>query len=82
MPLPILTPFVPCSHGDGKLRAVFKLTPESGCMADGLEDAIAGALKLDRAKCLAQGHSYTWEASTDQFVAALTSVNDGAVLAA
>ncbi len=47
------------------------LTPRSGCMAERLEDAIAGALTLSRADCLAHGRSFSWEASTDQFLAAL-----------
>lgn len=48
------------------------LTPQSGCMADSLESAIAGALRLDRSQCLAHGRGFSWEASTDQFLAALT----------
>jgi glycosyltransferase involved in cell wall biosynthesis len=48
------------------------LTPESGCMAEILEDAIAGALALDRGPCIARGRAFSWEASTDQFLAALT----------
>jgi glycosyltransferase involved in cell wall biosynthesis len=48
------------------------LTPESGCMAEMLEDAIAGALALDRGPCIARGRAFSWEASTDQFLAALT----------
>lgn len=48
------------------------LTPDSGCMADSLEEAIAGALALDRERCVVRGRSFSWEASTDQFLAALT----------
>jgi len=47
------------------------LTPASGVMANRIEDAIAGALRLDREQCLAHGRSFTWEASADQFLAAL-----------
>lgn len=47
------------------------LTPDSGCMADSLDDAIAGALRLDRTQCLAQGRRFSWAASTDEFLAAL-----------
>jgi glycosyltransferase involved in cell wall biosynthesis len=47
------------------------LTPQSGVMAERLEDAIAGALALDRDSCLAHGRSFSWAASTDQFLAAL-----------
>jgi glycosyltransferase involved in cell wall biosynthesis len=48
------------------------LTPESGRMAESLEDAIAGALTLDRERCLRRGRAFSWEVSTDQFLAALT----------
>jgi glycosyltransferase involved in cell wall biosynthesis len=48
------------------------LTAESGCMAESLEEAIAGALTLDRERCLARGRAFSWEASTEQFLAALT----------
>ncbi|KRA81522.1 glycosyltransferase family 4 protein [Altererythrobacter sp. Root672] len=48
------------------------LTAESGCLAESLGEAISGALQLDRARCRAHGRSFTWEASTDQFLAALT----------
>lgn len=47
------------------------LDAQSGVMAERLEDAIAGALKLDREECLARGRGFTWDASTDQFLAAL-----------
>jgi glycosyltransferase involved in cell wall biosynthesis len=48
------------------------LTPDSGCMAEALEDAIAGALALDRERCLRRGRAFSWEESTDQVLAALT----------
>lgn len=47
------------------------LSPGSGAMADRLENAISGALALDRANCLAHGRNFSWDASTDQFLAAL-----------
>jgi glycosyltransferase involved in cell wall biosynthesis len=47
------------------------LTPASGTMAERLEDAIACALELSREDCLARGRSFSWDASTDQFLAAL-----------
>lgn len=47
------------------------LSPESGAMDDVLENAIARALTLDRGDCLAHGRSFSWEASADQFLAAL-----------
>jgi glycosyltransferase involved in cell wall biosynthesis len=47
------------------------LTPASGAMAEMLEEAIAAALVLNRDQCLAHGQSFSWEASADQFLAAL-----------
>ncbi len=47
------------------------LTPASGAMAERLEDAIAAALTRDREDCLAHGRGFSWEASADQFLAAL-----------
>ena len=47
------------------------LTPQSGVMAERLEDAIAGALALDRESCLPRGRGFSWDASADQFLAAL-----------
>ncbi|RPF71362.1 glycosyltransferase family 4 protein [Aurantiacibacter spongiae] len=51
------------------------LSPDSGAMNDRLEDAIAAALRCDRAACHARGTSFTWEASADQFVAGLRTVD-------
>jgi glycosyltransferase involved in cell wall biosynthesis len=47
------------------------LTPRTGAMAERLDDAVAGALTLDRESCLAHARSFSWEASADQFIAAL-----------
>ncbi len=47
------------------------LTPRSGAMDEVLETAIARALTLDRADCLAHGRSFSWQASADQFLDAL-----------
>jgi glycosyltransferase involved in cell wall biosynthesis len=47
------------------------LTASSGAMAERLEVAIAGALRLDREQCRAHGRSFSWAASADQFLAAL-----------
>jgi glycosyltransferase involved in cell wall biosynthesis len=47
------------------------LSPASGAMAERIEDAIAAALALGREDCLAHGRSFSWEASADQFLAAL-----------
>lgn len=50
------------------------LVPESGVMAERIEDAIAGALKLDRAGCHRIGRAFSWEASADQFIAGLEPI--------
>jgi len=50
------------------------LTTESGVMDETLERAIAGALQRDREACLAHGRSYSWDASTDQFLGALAPI--------
>lgn len=47
------------------------LSMEAGAMGDRLEDAIAAALELKRDDCLAHGRSFSWEASAQQFLAAL-----------
>ena len=51
------------------------LTPASGAMAERLDDAIAAALGLSREDCLAHGRSFSWQASADQFLAALAPGN-------
>jgi glycosyltransferase involved in cell wall biosynthesis len=50
------------------------LTPETGAMRDDLGEAIAEALTLNRAACLAYGRSFSWEASARQFLDALVPV--------
>ncbi|MXO70556.1 glycosyltransferase [Alteraurantiacibacter buctensis] len=50
------------------------LVPQAGAMDEVLERAIARALALDRAQCLAHGRSFSWAASARQFVAALHPV--------
>lgn len=50
------------------------LTPETGVMHVDLDQAIAGALVLDRAKCAAAGAQHTWRASAEQFLSALTPI--------
>ena len=47
------------------------LSPQSGAMDQVLEHAIARALRLGRADCLAHGRSFSWQASADQFLDAL-----------
>ncbi|BBC71421.1 GDP-mannose-dependent alpha-mannosyltransferase [Altererythrobacter sp. B11] len=47
------------------------LDAKSGAMAERLEDAIAAALRLRRTDCLAHGRGFSWQASADQFFAAL-----------
>ncbi|WP_110299674.1 glycosyltransferase family 4 protein [Blastomonas natatoria] len=58
------------------------LTARAGAMDDDLDSAIAAALRLDRADCLAAGRSFTWEASTRQFLQALVPISSRLALAA
>jgi glycosyltransferase involved in cell wall biosynthesis len=48
------------------------LDARSGAMAERLEDAIAAALLLDRDRCVARAREFSWQASAEQFLAALT----------
>ena len=50
------------------------LEPASGVMAERLEDAIAGALRLDRGVCHAIGRQFSWAASADQFLSGLVPI--------
>jgi glycosyltransferase involved in cell wall biosynthesis len=50
------------------------LEPQSGVMADRLEDAIDGALKLDRATWHRIGRAFSWSASADQFASGLAPI--------
>ena len=54
------------------------LSDKAGAMAGRIEDAIAAALVLDRADCRRHGRSYSWAASTEQFLSALHPVECGA----
>jgi len=54
------------------------LSPTSGAMDEVLELAIARALTLSRADCLARGRSFSWEASADQFLDALVPLGPAA----
>lgn len=47
------------------------LTDACGAMDESLDRAIACALTRDRADCVAHGRRFGWQASTDQFLAAL-----------
>lgn len=58
------------------------LSPQSGVMDEDLTQAIAGALQLDRSGCTAAGRSFTWEASTRQFLNALVPISGPVALAA
>lgn len=51
------------------------LSPEVGVMDETLDQAIAGALTLDRAACAAYGQGFTWRASAEQFLAALAPID-------
>ena len=58
------------------------LTPGAGVMDADLDSAIADALSLNRADCLAAGRSFTWDASTRQFLNALVPITARLALAA
>ena len=58
------------------------LTPGAGVMDADLDTAIEGALSLNRADCLAAGRSFTWDASTRQFLNALVPITARLALAA
>ena len=57
------------------------LTPQTGAMANDLDDAIAAALHLDREACAAHGARYTWEESARQFLSALACETPDAIAA-
>ena len=57
------------------------LSPESGAMAENLDDAIAQALTRDRAACAAYGQTFTWAASARQFLQALVPIMDETIAA-
>jgi glycosyltransferase involved in cell wall biosynthesis len=44
------------------------LTPDTGCMDENLDTAIAGALSRNRDRCAAYGQGFTWRASALQFL--------------
>lgn len=50
----------------------------SGVMAPTLDDAIVGALQLDREACHLAGKSFSWEASVSQFMAGLVPSSSAA----
>jgi glycosyltransferase involved in cell wall biosynthesis len=58
------------------------LASASGVMDEDLTRAIAGALRLDRQACARAGRSFTWEASTRQFLNALVPITAPVALAA
>lgn len=51
------------------------LTPETGCMHEDLDRAIAGALNRDRKTCAAYGGGFTWRASALQFLEGLAPLS-------
>lgn len=57
------------------------LTPETGAMAENLDDAIAEALTRDRATCREYGQGFTWAKSAHQFLHALVPITDEALAA-
>ncbi|WP_033923468.1 glycosyltransferase family 4 protein [Sphingomonas sp. 37zxx] len=50
------------------------VTPETGALAETLDEAIATALTRDRAACADYGRQFTWEASAAQFLGALVPI--------
>jgi glycosyltransferase involved in cell wall biosynthesis len=54
------------------------LDDSSGAMDADLATAIAAALRLDRGDCLARARAFSWQASADQFLAALAPCRDAA----
>lgn len=50
----------------------------AGVMHEDLREAALAALLLDRAQALARGAQFTWEASTDAFMANIAAVSGGA----
>jgi glycosyltransferase involved in cell wall biosynthesis len=53
------------------------LDDSSGAMDADLATAIAAALRLDRGDCLARARGFSWQASADQFLAALAACRNG-----
>lgn len=51
------------------------VTPETGALSERLEDAIAAALRCDRAACAAYGRSFSWERSAEEFLAGLHAID-------
>lgn len=51
------------------------VTPETGALSERLEDAIAAALRCDRAVCAAHGRSFSWERSADEFLTGLHCID-------
>ena len=51
------------------------VTPPVGALDDVLDAAIVRALRVDRVECARYGRSFTWSASTAQFLAALVEAD-------
>ena len=54
------------------------VTPASGALSDDLEDAIALALRGDRAACAARGRRFSWARSADEFLTGLHCIDAAA----
>ena len=54
------------------------LTAETGAMDEDLDAAISTALTRDRTACACYGRGFTWEASAQEFLAALVPVSNDA----
>ncbi|EQB32442.1 glycosyltransferase family 4 protein [Sphingobium ummariense] len=51
------------------------VTPDTGALSDRLEEAIAAALRCDRAACADYGRSFSWERSAQEFVNGLYNID-------
>ncbi len=51
------------------------VTPETGALAERLEEAIAAALTRDRAACAAYGRGFSWRRSAEEFLAGLHAID-------
>jgi glycosyltransferase involved in cell wall biosynthesis len=51
------------------------VTPDTGALSDRLEDAIAAALRCDRAACAAYGRTFSWERSAREFLSGLHAID-------
>ena len=51
------------------------VTPQAGSLSEKLEEAIAAALRRNRAACAAYGRSFSWERSAREFLSGLHAID-------